>query len=290
MRSSSLDSTSVNRLKEILADRYGKSLQIRQLMDLSEVDVSKSFFTRGQDLHVPLRLNGAFLGTAIIPDANDLNKEKQEHVAQLVRLILEPGMYNWFLKQKEDNLTEISKAQLEFENLRLFGEPLPDIDEELKNTLDALRDAEKSDLITQLIHLEGSRETLNKKVALQLHEMTSRWAFVPFADIKRQLHSSQDISALGEVTIFIEGVEDLNAAEQELLTDYLNDHCTNEEPLIITTSCKPLDQLAAIPTLSDKLMDEISVNSFEVDKAPLTNQGLKEVLELFFLKDQEFDS
>ncbi|MNS47357.1 hypothetical protein D3C72_798840 [compost metagenome] len=201
-------------------------------------------------------------------------------------MVLEPAMYRWYLEQKENNLVEINKALPNVEKIQLFGEELPPIEEEAFEEIEASH----SQLVTSLIHLEGRFETTNKKVALQLHEMTSRWAFVPFNDIKGQLHSSADIAKLGEMTIFIEKLEDLNPAEQELLLEYLGEEHVVDEPLIVTSSKLSLEELASISTMSAHLLDDVSVNTFEVDKAPMTTQGLKDVLELFFLKDQALDS
>lgn len=285
-----LDSSFVNRLKQILASRYGKGLQIRQLMDLAELGSVDEVFTRGRDLHIPIRVNGSVLGTAVVPSADDLNAEKRQGVTQLVRMVLEPAMYKWYLDQKEANLVELNKAQPTLDNVRLFGEePLPSIDDILNDNLEQLNESPTADLISNLIHLEGRSENTNKKVALQLHELTSRWAFVPFNDIKGQLHSSQDIAKMGAMTIFVENVEGLNAAEQELLMDYIAEERSADEPLLITSSLKSLDELGK-STLNSNLVDELSVNCFEVDRAPLTTQGLKEVLELFFMKDSPIDA
>lgn len=288
MQHSTLDSSFVNRLRQILSSRYGKGLQIRQLMDLTEVK-SEDAFTKGRDLHIPLCVNGAILGTAVIPSADDLNKEKQQGVTQLVRMVLEPAMYKWHLEQKEANLMELSKANLTLDNVLLFGEePMPSIDEILAGDVAELNEGPAEDLISNLIHLEGRSELTNKKVALQLHEITGRWAFVPFNDIKGQLHSSQDIAKMGAMTIYIENVAALNSAEQELLMDYIGEDRFSDEPLIITSSFQSLEELAA--TLHSDLLDEVSVNCFEVDRAPLTTQGLREVLELFFVKESPLDA
>lgn len=285
-----LDSSFVERLKQILANRYGKGLQIRQLMDLSEISGAEEMFTRGRDLHIPIRVNGNFLGTAVVPSADDLNSEKRTGVAQLVRMVLEPAMYKWYLDQKEANLEELNKLQPNLDNVRLFGEErLPSIDELLADDSIVPNEGPAAELISHLIHLEGRSENNNKKVALQLHELTGRWAFVPFNDIKGQLHSSMDISRMGGMTIFVENVENLNAAEQELLMDYIGEDHLDDEPLIITSSLKDLEELGD-SSLDSKFVDEISVNCFEVDRAPLTAQGLKEVLELFFIKDSPIDA
>nr|BFD68851.1 hypothetical protein HAGR004_38730 [Bdellovibrio sp. HAGR004] len=280
-----LDSSFVERLKQILANRYGKGLQIRQLMDLSDISDADEVFTRGRDLHIPIRVNGNFLGTAVVPSADDLNSEKRSGVAQLVRMVLEPAMYKWYLDQKEANLEELNKVQPNLENVRLFGESLPSIDDILNEDSPALTESPANELVSHLIHFEGRSENNNKKVALQLHELTGRWAFVPFNDIKGQLHSSMDIARLGGMTIFVENVENLNPSEQELLMEYISEDHLADEPLIVTSSLKNLDELGSVSSLDPKLVDELSVNCFEVDRAPLTAQGLKEVLELFFLKD-----
>ncbi len=290
MQNSTLDSSFVNRLKEILASRYGKGLQIRQLMDLSEVSFERQVFTRGRDLHIPIQVNGAYLGTAVVPSADDLNEEKRTGVAQLVRMVLEPAMYKWFLEQRESNLTEIGKSNVSFENVHIFGDgPLPTLDDILDEKSFMQNQSPGMELISSLIHLEGSSPTTNKKIALQLHEMTERWAFVPFNDIKGQLHSAFDIAKLGAMTVFIEKLETLNAPEQELLLEYLQEEHSEGEPLIITSSQLSLNELRE-QSLDSILIDEVEVNTFEVDRAPLTSKSLVEVLELFFMKEKPLDS
>jgi hypothetical protein len=176
------------------------------------------------------------------------------------------------------------------DNVRLFGDDqLPSIDDILSENPEVLNEGPEAELISHLIHLQGSSATTNKKVALTLHELTGRWAFVPFDDIKNQIHSSQDIAKMGAMTIFVEKIENLNEPEQELLLDYISEERFSDEPIFVTSSSLNIDELSNSP-LSSKLNDEISVNCFEVDKAPLTTQGLKEVLELFFVKDSPIDA
>ena len=274
MQNSALNSSFVNRLKQILESRYGKGLQIRQLMDLNELQ-SLEAFTRGRDLHIPIQVNGSLLGTAVVPFADDLNQEKRQGVTQLVRMVLEPAMYRWYLEQKESNLEELNKAEPNLENVRVFGDE-PELVEPYESPA--------SELISHLIHLEGRSENTNKKIALQLHELTGRWAFVPFNDIKSELETSEDIAKLGAMTIFVEKVEELTPSEQELLLNYISENRSEEEPLILTTSTLKLNDLNAVNIVSN-FLDEISINCFEVDRAPVNKETLKEVLELFFLKD-----
>ncbi len=286
---STLDSSFVDRLRQILNSRYGKNLQIRQLLDTAQVG-SDEFSIQGTDLHIPIRVNGFLLGTAVVPAALDLNAEKKQSVAQLIRMALEPAMYKWYLDQKEANLVEISKADVSFDNIRIFGEsPLPPIDEILAENLDELNKGLDNQLVSHLIHLEGRSVTTNKKVALHLHELTGRWAFVPFADVKAQLQSTQDLAKLGAMTIYVEEAESLSLAEQDLLTNYISSEHFGETPLIVTSSSLEIDALYKRKICST-LLDNMSINCFEVDRAPLTIESLKEVLRLFFLKDGPYDA
>lgn len=268
----------------MVANRYGKSLVVRRLMDMGDCHQTDCF-TKGNDLHIPINVNGALLGTAIVSSARELDLESRDNMTQLIRMVLEPAMYNWYLEQKESNLAEITRTNFAPENVRIFGDNAPADDELIYDTeID-----EDNILISHLIHLQGPSENKNKKIALLLHEITRRWAFVPFNDIKGQIHSTQDISKMGSMTIFIENVEKLNPSEQELIEEYLCEERFQDEPLIITTSMLNLEALSKT-TLRTHILDELSINLFEVEKAPLDPHNLKEVLELFYLKDSSLDS
>lgn len=284
MQNSTFDNSFVNRLRDMVANRYGKSLIVRRLMDMGDCH-QIDCFTKGNDLHIPINVNGSLLGTAIVSSARELDLESRDNMTQLIRMVLEPAMYNWYLEQKESNLAEITRTNFAPENVRIFGDSAPDDEEDIYDTeID-----EDNILISHLIHLQGPSENKNKKIALLLHEITRRWAFVPFNDIKGQIHSTQDISRMGSMTIFIENVEKLNPAEQELIEEYLSEERFQDEPLLITTSMLNLEGLGQT-TLRTNIIDELSINLFEVEKAPLDPQNLKEVLELFYLKDSVLDS
>lgn len=285
MLNKSLDNTSVIKLKQLIASRFGKGLEIRQLMDMSGSEIS-IVTMKGSDLHIPIHAEGHFLGTAVVPAALDLNEEKKSDLAQMVRLVLEPTMYNWYLERKETNLQQLADAQFPTDNLKLFGEEIPPINETLEqNDADSSGGLQRSQLISNLIHLEGKNPLMVKKIALQLHEMTHRWAFVPFADVKDQLQTALDISKMGAMTIFVDEVQALSSQEQDLLLEYLAAPRCDEEPLVITASSLTMGELKN-SDLHPHLLDEVEINSFEVERAPLGYQNLKEVLELFFLRDK----
>lgn len=285
-----IDNNTISKLRQLVSSRYGKGVEIRQLSDLSGEAITSEetlSYMKGTALHIPISCNGARLGTAIVPNALDLNDEKKSGIAQVIRMVLEPTMYNWYLERKEANLEEINKANLEY-SLTLNS---PSDSEESFEEFIADDSVASPQLLSNLIHLVGTNENLVKKVALQLHEMTHRWAFVPWSDVKDQIQKAEDILKMGAMTLFIDKIENLNDQEQDLLVEFLNQEHNDEHPLIITASKLSILEIENSLELQPALIDELSVNTFEVDRAPLSFQSLKEVLELFFFRtDRELDS
>lgn len=275
----------VERLKEIVHNRYGKGLEVRNMMDIATLNLKNDVQVKGVDLHIPIQVNGNYLGTAVIKEGKDLSEQQAQSLTQLVRMALEPSMYNVYLERRQRNLEEINKAQFDLSNLTVFGDDSDDVN--FEQSTEQVEIQNEAMLVSNLIHLEGSQITVIKKVALQLHEMTHRWAFVPFNDIRTQIKNVDDLVKLGAMTIFIEEVEDLTSVEQAILNEFVDQARTDEDPLIISTSKKNLNQLKSDAHLGNIILDELSVNSFEVDRSPLSYQNLREVLELFFFKSSE---
>lgn len=273
----------VERLKEIVHSRYGKGLEVRNMMDIANLNLNNDVQVKGVDLHIPIQVNGNYLGTAVVKEGKNLNDQQTVSLVQLVRMALEPSMYNTYLERKERNLQEINKAQFDMSNLSVFGDTEDD-DFSTESFSENMDTQEQALLVSNLIHLEGKQETVVKKVALQLHEMTHRWAFVPFKDIRSQIGSVEDLIKLGAMTIFVEEVESLSATEQAIINEFVDQPRTDEDPLLITTSYKNMVELRNDALLGNIILDELSVNSFEVDRSPLSYQNLREVLELFFFK------
>lgn len=279
MQYSIMDNSQIEKLKNILSERFGKTISIRQLSDISNLRNPESPYFKGSDLHIPIQFNGSLLGTAVIASAQDLESSSKNDMSELVKMILEPTLHNWYLQQRENNIRELSKVDIELDNVRLIGDK-----HNYENDYELEIENDQAPLVSHIVHFHGTSLTNIKKAALQLHEITGRWAFVPFNDIKGQLHSSLDIARMGNMTIFIEDVEKLNSAETELLLNYLNEDVQADTPLIITASAQTCKTLRS-GDLSSELIDELEINEFEMERAPLEHRRLREVLELFFLKD-----
>ena len=249
----------VNRLQQIVADRYGKKVELRTLMDMDLVALSDEPRMKNGTLHIPLKMDKAYLGTALVPDANDLTQEGIQGLSELVKLILEPSLFNTFLERKEENL----KAQSV-----------------------GLTNDSSTELLSSIFFLFGKNSTLTKKVAFSLHELTDRWAFLPWDDIKDQVQSTKDLLQMGGVTIFVQDIEKLSLKHQNLILEYVADPKTEEQPIFVCTSSLPVTDLQAAGMMPH-LCDELSINLFDVEKAPTNPALLNQVLEIFFFKTKD---
>jgi hypothetical protein len=145
--------------------------------------------------------------------------------------------------------------------------------------------AEKKTLITSLLHLQGHDNSLIKKIALQVHDFSARWAFVSFEDICNEISTEMDICNLGGMTLFFENIETLAPKHQELLAEYLSSPRSLSEPLILTSSTLSLESLSE-RLVSDALIKDIQTSHLEVQRAPLNSQMLRDLLDLFFHRDE----
>jgi hypothetical protein len=273
--------TSMLKLKQLLSSRYGKAFELRPLMDMSKLEKTSETLVSGNDLFSPIMVQDQFLGTAVIPHGWELSEEKRKGIAQLVRMVLEPKLYNDFLERRESNLKCVQGLHFSETNLALFGDDRSyEIDE------DFLVDTVSS--TTALIHLHGKLGPMVKKVAMQIHEFSNRWAFVPFEDVMKDLKTADDISNLGGMTLFVENVESLPGEMQNLLSEYLGSPRSLEEPLLLTASAIPIDELNAFIS-SPALLEEIQCVNLEVERAPLSSTALREVIELIFNHDETQD-
>lgn len=248
------------KLKQLLSGRFGKGLEVRQLMDLSKLKRGSEPVIQGNDLYIPIVVQEQFLGTAVIPYGWELCEEKKKDVVQLVRMVLEPTLYKEFLERRESNLQSIESLS--------FSETKP--------------------LITSLLHMYSPNEFLIKKIAWQIHEFSARWAFVSFTDICSELHTALDISNLGGMTIYVDKLEALSEQHQALLAEYTRSPRSLAEPLILTGSTLPLVTLKT-RLVNASLVADIQESHLEIDRAPLSSERLRELLSLFFHQDEVQD-
>jgi hypothetical protein len=116
--------------------------------------------------------------------------------------------------------------------------------------------------------IEGSNEMDRHGMAFELHSASNRMAFVPFADIDLPVRiSSEKISQLGPITIFLSSIEKLSTLERVALLDYCRGPRTAMTPHIITSSEKNYSDLVADKAVPMELLNALAVSIIRMTKA-----------------------
>lgn len=250
-----LETSSVQRLRGILKSRYGKGLKVNFMVDATSIDLTAQSpcFKQG-DLRIPIIANGKFFATAIVPNSTNLSAESVTQVSELVQLVLAPALLDWHLKQNELNATPANNDE---------GSPFPGMPINAPGFL-----------------LESKSKQMISKVAIQIHEITERWASLRYADIKATLLNIQDIKELGALTIVIEDIHSLSTQEQALIAEYMVQADLKTEPLFLIGTSMPFHELLAKGQMITAFAKLLQDNRLELDRLPQNFKLLKESLEL----------
>jgi hypothetical protein len=268
------DQSSINKLKSIIKNRFGKGLEISRLTDLQSVGPDSDFFFKNSDLVIPIFQEETYLGTAIVPDAKEIDDRNINSISTLVKMTLIPVFYSQYQTLQENNLKIAGISNVNADGgLDDFG--IRQVD----------KVSESAGIISHVIHLNGIKEIVFK-VAHQIHEIDKRWAFLPFENVKNEFKSLETLRNLGNITVFVEDVLALSLEEQKLVADYKSMSSTenSNEPLIIVGSQLDLKELASHPSISSEMLLVMNEQTFEVNRAPLTYAKLKEAVEILFFE------
>lgn len=239
----------VEKLNDMLKHRYGKGLSIRRLAGIGQ-DLNKEISLRGEDLFIPIFVKDIFLGYGLVHEARDLSTDAQNQVSRLVRMILEPHLYAQHLERTLHNI-EIEKTLVE-EN----------------------PDAPK----TKGIFLYGTQSTMVQKTALEIHEISQNFCYLPFIDVCSEIHSAEELETLENSTLVVDLATELKLEHQEILAQFITK--SEKGPLILFVGSKP----ASLMGLGEKLQAALEKLEYSVDRLPLDKSAMNEVLEMLYFK------
>ncbi|MGZ3726928.1 MAG: hypothetical protein ACXWQQ_14080, partial [Pseudobdellovibrio sp.] len=262
---------------DLIKEKYGKSLSYRSIKLIATEATSAQkelFYSNGDDLIIPLKAKNVNLGDVIVDRGSLLDTQQKSEVADLVKFLVEPKLYNIQLKKSEARLNGTTRPSLTLvasENaslVELFNEEVP-----------------RRKTLSQIILLKSHTELTRNRVALKMHEMTERNLFVHLDDIISSLSSKDDLSTLSDITIYIADIQALSASTLRLLKEYL-EGSSEDGPLFLVGSSLTME---AIETQDwpESLKRDLIGFYFDIDRVPLAQQTSEDILELLFF---QFDS
>ncbi len=272
-----------NKTSQLIQDKYGKKIEYKFL---TVIEPKQSFYSKGDDLVVPLKSHQRYLGDVIVQRGATMSVDEKMELTDLIQFLIEPQAYNMHLKsientavQKQTDLIEIKSTSGVSENvISIFGQPnepvyiLDDTPAETKKT------------ISNILHLKSKNAELRHKVAMQIHEISGSAFFVQMKDIAKSIHSVSDLAGLSGSTIYVENILHLTSTEIQIIADYANDHQQIELQFLIGSDLTD-KEISSLPC-HEQLQKDLLGFLFEIDKVPpnqqFRGQIYKEVLELLF--------
>ena len=90
-----------NKTSQLIFDKYGKKIEFKFLTVL---DSEQPFYSRGDDLVVPLKSHQRYLGDVIIQRGATMSVDEKMDLTDLIQFLIEPQAYNIHLKSVENKI------------------------------------------------------------------------------------------------------------------------------------------------------------------------------------------
>lgn len=260
---------------DLIKEKYGKTLSYRGIKlvsgEKSAADSDAMYYSNGDDLIIPLKSKNHNLGDVIVDRGSLLDPQQKSEVADLVKFLVEPKLYNMQLKQTEESLQ------------KSMGRSLSLVEIEVEDVVDLYsNDNAKRQTLSQIILLKSHTELTRNRVALKLHEMTERNLFVRLDDIIKSVSTLADLASLNDVTVYIEDVEKLDPQTLSLLEGYLS-QANPDGPLFLVGSSLTMESILE-KNWPESLKRDLAGFYFDIDRVPLAQQASSEILDLLFFQ------
>lgn len=252
-----MGSKSVTRLKSLIESRYGKKMAVQTMADITALTRNEmTYYQVGTDLKIPITNETRYLATAVIEDGSMMKPDEKMSVGHLVKMVLEPLFYDFYLERQRENSTMLTEWAL----------PNMEVADEFSG---------------QLITLQATNPALIPKIAMELHDLKQKWAFLRFSDIAKNIDTVADLIGLGDITLLIEDVLTLNPAQRELLIKYSQSVHIGSQPLLLIGVTSKLSELVKNEMIDKQMSSLLQANCLDLDRLPTESAKLKASLELF---------
>ena len=215
----------------------------------------------------PINHDGQFAGFVVVHGMAEARPKKLILLAELVSMVLEYG-----LKQEDRR-----------ERLRLIEERLFLMDESTKSNsniiplrparfervlevteMDFETEVPASPLITMPLLLQVDPTFPLHRVALEIHNMSRRWAFLSLTDLPSDiLTSKENLVQLGGITLFIPDLAKLTTEQQIRLAEYLAMKPSDDAPQVVAGVTEDVQQLELAGRLMAHLTEHFMISKLE---------------------------
>lgn len=252
-----MGSQSVSRLKSLIESRYGKKMAVQTMADITSITRNDmTYYQVGTDLKIPITNETRYLATAVIEDGSTMKADDKMSVGHLVKMVLEPLFYDFYLERQRENSTMLNEWALP--------------------TMEAINET-----TGQLIALQATNPNLIPKIGMELHDLKQKWAFLRFSDIAQNVENTADLIGLGDITLLIEDILLLTPAQRQLIIQYSQSVHVGAQPLILIGVTSKISELAKNELIDKQMSALLQANCLDLDRLPTEREKLTASLELF---------
>jgi hypothetical protein len=265
----------LQKLSDLLADKYGVSVRLLRLFDSSCFgDSQYECIEQGNNLLIPIKVNNILLSAAVIDNANHLDAKDRQTATQLVRMMMDPIFYSHYLSSKITNEVDTNSPSFFEYPQTLFNGTLADINKPLERP--------KRSLCIGTIFSRSPNQLLFNRFSHSVHEVSERWAMLRIQDISSDISSANDLIDMGPITITVEELGDIDPKLVKAICEYVSQPHTPESPMLLVNSKLSLIELNAKLSLGDSVMEYFLFNQIDLSAMPMTEDKIKEIIDMLF--------
>jgi hypothetical protein len=210
--------------------------------DLTALQIGKTppiyiISASGNSYGFPVFCGGVFTGLAVTTNWENASPSKLIQLGDLIASTLENGVHQE--EQRERLLVIEERLNLLREDQNPSSNVIPLRPSHAGRSLHVTEikvalQGKPSPLTSTPILIETTPDFQLDRVALEIHQISQRWAFVNILDLPADiLDSRESFEQLGGVTLFIRDIAKLNVNQQLRLAEYLAGDTSPDKPQII---------------------------------------------------------
>lgn len=287
----------MNKINRILTGLTGCELEFRSLDELDPIQWNterlKNMTADGPryiegesngSFGFPVNSGGSLAGLAIVRDMAGARPAQLTELADLLASVLANSLERETriedtrrveerlqLLEENNNVVPLRPARVPREEIEWVE--LPEAPVPVDNAISALP-----------LLIEAPQGFPQQRLALDIHQMAARWAFLSLNDLSPNiLDSREELKALAGITIFIPDLTKLSEHQQLKLREYLATQPGPEMPQVIACVTTPVDILRREGRVLPRLIDSfclVRVNWFERREGEISSELIDASLQI----------
>ncbi len=276
----------IKRLSDLVNDRFQKELIVEK-----SPTPSGSRYNKNTDLIVRFGSQASIQRNAIIKDGARLSENQKIQVVELVTMILAPTFenlgkaehlhrYNEHLLSNELRPNNVIPLQSKRSNNASPVDSSSDLFFDLSD-FDRPKDS-PLELSTQLFFLESRVSARIFRIAIKIHELSGRWAFLNWKELSKPIGDATSLNKLGNMTLLVNDFKTLTNDEKAIISHYLSQPHNKNHPLLLIGCPLSPEDLIKENLIDQNLFQAFQQTKLKIDCLPLTKVNIEDLVQLLF--------